>query len=388
MTASIPASSPFVSRRLLLAIGLSLLLHALLFIGPRLDLSPLPDLKPLDVKLVHSAPKLEPLQVPAAPPPAPARKKPPRPKEPPRTAQAELGEQKLEPAEVPVVAEQPEEPPPLAEPLEQSEPVPPNENVASAEAPESSEPAATEDAIPPGDTPAPPNAAPSAGTAWPRAGRISYMALMGEKHIPMGKSTHQWEVTADGQYRISELMEPTSVSEIPWYRPGRTLRESSGHITATGLRPERFVQREEGRPGELRAELDWSAQEIRSGAGSSALPETAQDALSLLYQLGYPGVAAGGDLPVTVGGALQTYRIEQLGEETVRLPFGERWRTQHVRARYGAAREMTDVWLATEHFGLPVLIRRVDDKGVIYYLVATEVLVSHEPSGAPPPTVR
>jgi len=49
-----------------------------------------------------------------------------------------------------------------------------------------------------------------------------------------------------------------------------------------------------------------------------------------------------------------------------------------VRARYGSAREMTDVWLATDHFGLPVLIRTIDSKGVIYYLVANEVLVSHE----------
>lgn len=388
MTASTPASSPFVSRRLLLGIVLSLLLHALLFIGPRLDLRPLPELKPLDVKLVRSAPTLEALQVPAAPPPAPAKKKPPRPKAEPRTAQAELSEQKRERADAPVAVATPEEPPPPAEPVAASEPVPASENLAAADAPEVNEPAATDDTAAAGDTPAPANDSPPAGTVWPRAGRISYAALMGEKHIPMGKSTHQWEVAADGQYRLSELMEPTTVSQIPWYRPGRKLRESSGRITATGLRPERFVEREEGRPGEMRAELDWAAQEIRSGAGSSALPETAQDALSFLYQLGYPGAAAGGELPVTVGAGLQTYRIEQLGEETVRLPFGENWRAQHIRARYGAAREMTDVWVATEHFGLPILIRKVDGNGVIYYLVATEVLVSGEPASEPPPDVR
>lgn len=387
MPVSTLARSPLVSRRLLLGIVLSLLLHALLFIGPRLDLSPLPDLKPLDVKLVRSSPKLEPLQVPAAPPPAPAKKKPPRPKAAPRAAQAELSEQQREQAEEPVAAAKPEEPPPPAEPAEAREPVPPVEDVASTDAPASSEPAAT-DAAAPGDTPAPARAVPAGGTAWPRAGRISYAALMGEKHIPMGKSTHQWEVAADGQYRISELMEPTTVSQIPWYRPGRKLRESSGRITPTGLRPERFVEREEGRPGEMRAELDWSAREFRSGAGSSALPETAQDALSFLYQLGYPGVAAGGELPVTIGAGLQTYRIEQLGEETVHLPFGKSWRTQHIRARYGAAREMTDVWIATDHFGLPVLIRKVDGNGVIYYLVATEVLVSREPVGDAQPDVR
>lgn len=359
--------SPAVSRRLLLCLALSVLLHALLFIGPQVDLRPLPDLKRLDVTLVRTAPQLAPA-VAVAPAAAQPKARPPKPKAPPKTPEASISEKPLQAPEAPPETAMPAEPPPA--PVEAPESVAAIEGAGEGAADEAVAAAETAQA-----TNAPPDA-PPAGQAWPRAGRISYLALMGEKKLPMGRATHQWEIAADGGYRLSELVEPATVAAIPWYRPGRKLRESSGRITASGLRPERFTEREDGRPGELSVELDWTAQQIRSAAGSGTLPDNAQDALSWLYQLGYPGVAAGGELPVTGGGALRGYRIEVIGDETVHLPFGEGWRTRHVRASYGNAREMTDVWLATEHFGLPVLIRTLDSKGVVYYLVATEVLVS------------
>ncbi|QTQ37064.1 putative protein DUF3108 [Aromatoleum petrolei] len=280
------------------------------------------------------------------------------------------------------------EPAPAAEPPPAPEPEPPPEALVeavpeaaadTAEQPSAS-PAAEELALP-AETIA---VAGSGGQALPRAGRIAYLALMGEKQLPMGKATHQWEIADDDSYRISELVEPTAVATIPLFRPGRKLRESTGRITAAGLRPERFTEREDGRPGEVLAELDRKASEFRSAGATDTLPDNAQDILSLLYQLGYPGATAGGSLPVTAGGALRNFQLETIGDETVHLPFGQGWRARHVRARYGSAREMTDVWLATEHFGLPILIRTIDAKGVVYYLVATEVMVSREvlPSSA------
>jgi len=149
----------------------------------------------------------------------------------------------------------------------------------------------------------------------------------------MARATYQWEVSEDGPYRIAELFEPTVVESIPWYRPGRRLRESSGRITVDGLRPERFSEREEGRPMEVVAELDRAAGEFRSTGAKEALPENAQDILSLLYQLGYPGVVGDQPLPVTAGGAPRAFRLEHIGDEAVHLPFGQSWNTRHVRAR-------------------------------------------------------
>jgi len=384
MTESMPASSPVLSRPLLLGIALSLALHLALLIGPQVDLRPLPALDRLDVTLVRTAPQVA---VSEAPPPAPppAKKKPPRPPAEPKTAQASISDKPVEqpetapepaPAE-PLPAREPEPAPePVVEPVAEATP----DAVADSTTPESTATAAEELALPAEATPV----AGSGGQAWPRAGRIAYLALMGEKQLPMGKATHQWEIAEDGSYRISELVEPTAVAAIPWFRPGRKLRESTGRITETGLRPERFTEREDGRPGEVLAELDRTAGEFRSAGTTDSLPDNAQDILSLLYQLGYPGSGAAGTLPVTAGGALRSFQLETIGEETVHLPFGQAWRARHIRARYGSAREMTDVWLATDHFGLPVLIRTIDAKGVVYYLVATEVMVSRDalPSAA------
>lgn len=363
MTESMSASSPVLSRPLQAGIALSLLLHALLFIGPQLELRPQPELQRLDVTIVRTAPQVPVSEAPPPPPP-PAKKKKPAEAEPP-IAKADSTEKPIEqpeaePEPTPTEADPPPESAAEA-PADASEPA-----VESAVAEETAQPAEATDV------------AAAGGQAWPRAGRITYLALMGEKRLPMGRSTHQWEVGEDGRYRISELVEPTTVAAIPWYRPGRKLRESSGQITATGLRPDRFSEREDGRPGEMLVELDWTAGEFRSAGITDALPEKAQDTLSLLYQLGYPGAIADGPVPVTAGGALRSFELEHIGDETVHLPFGQGWRARHVRARYGSAREMTDVWLATDHFGLPILIRTIDSKGVIYYLVATEVLVSKE----------
>ncbi|MBD5804361.1 hypothetical protein AZOA_38040 [Azoarcus sp. Aa7] len=379
MTQPTPAPSPVLSRPLLLGIALSLALHLAVLIGPQVDLRPLPELQRLDVTLVRTAPQIAVSDAPPPPPP-PAKKRPPRPKAEPQTAQASITEKPVEqsePAPEPAAAA---EPPPAPEPEQAPEPVAEATPEAAADSatPAPASPTAEELAQPAEATPA----AASGGQAWPRAGRIAYMALMGEKQLPMGKATHQWEVADDGSYRLSELVEPTTVASIPWFRPGRKLRESTGRITETGLRPERFTEREDGRPGEVLAELDRTAGEFRSAGTTDTLPDNAQDILSLLYQLGYPGAAAGGTLPVTAGGALRSFQLETIGEETVHLPFGQGWRTRHVRARYGSAREMTDVWLATEHFGLPVLIRTIDAKGVVYYLVATEVMVSRESTPA------
>lgn len=359
MTESMPASSPVLSRFLLLGIALSLLLHALLFVGPQMEPRPLPDLQRLDVTLVRTAPQIPAADQPSTPPPPAPKKKSPPPKPAPQPAQTKTAGVPLEP---PVTPPEPAPAENTAEAVDDA-PVPDPETVTA------------EETAPPAEATATPAAG---GQAWPRAGRISYLALMGEQRIPMGRAMHQWEIGEDGRYRIAEYFEPKVVEPIPWYRPGRRVRESSGRITETGLRPERFSERLEGRPVDMTADLDRSAGEFRSAESNDALPENAQDILSLLYQLGYPGTVEQGPLPVTAGGALRSFRLEYIGEEPLQLPFGQEWRSRHVRARYGTGREMTDVWLATDHFSLPVLIRTVDSKGVIYYLVATEVLVSRE----------
>ena len=336
-----PNTTPSFPRGLWLALAVSLLLHAALLVGQRLDISPMPELKPLSIRMVRTAPDLK---VDDQPPPPPASKlKQGQPKPPPAPAQH------LEPATLP-------DPPKVEE-----APPEPGVEQAAQDQPEAA------------PSPTPPQVTQFSGTAWPRAGRITFALLMGEQRFPAGKATHQWEVTDDGKYRIEALTEPADVALIPWFKPGRTKLISVGRVTPQGLQPETFVEKREGRPGDVRVDMDWAANEIRVAGAKAPLLDNTQDVLSFLYQLGYPGAPALGEMPVTTGGRVDGYRFEVVGEEQLDMPFGETWRTLHVRARYGVGKEVTEVWLATERFGLPVKVRNVDAKGVVYYLMATNL---------------
>lgn len=343
-----------VSPRLMVALVVSLLLHAVVFIGNPLDLSPAPELKPLEIRMVRTTPDLK---VSDAPPPPQAAKAKQR-----QTKPMEAAQQDLAPPGMPdpPAQELPDEPGAAEEPQDKPEAAP------SATPPETTQ---------------------FAGTAWPRAGRVGYALLMGEQRLPAGKTTHQWQVTDDGKYRLEALTEPMNVALIPWFKPGRTLWVSVGRVTPQGLQPDAFVEKKEGRPGESRVDLDRVANLVNIAGTTAPLSENTQDVLSLFYQLGYPGATAPGEMPVTDGSKIDAYRFEVLGEEQLDMPFGQTLRTLRVRARYGPGREQTDVWVAIERFGLPVQIRKIDLKGVVYYWVAHEIRVAVNPGVPAPPTV-
>lgn len=333
----------------MVALTASLLLHAVILVGRQLDLSPTPELKPMTVNLVRTAPDLKVGETPP-PPSQPAKTK----KQPPK--QVEVPQQDLAQARLPDPPEQElrDESVAAEEPLDLPEAAP------SATPPETRE---------------------FTGTAWPRAGRVGYDLLMGEQRIAAGKTTHQWEVGEDGRYRIEALTEPMGVQMIPWFKPGRTLWISVGRVTPQGLQPETFVEKREGRPNDTRADMDWQSSQVSMAGVTAPLPENTQDVLSLFYQLGYPGAVASGEVSVTDGSKVDAYRFEVLGEEQLDMPFGETFRTLRVRARYGAGKELTDVWVAAERFGLPVQIRKIDSKGVVYYWIASEIRVAVNPVG-------
>lgn len=337
---------PNYSPRLLVALAASLLLHAAVLVGHQLDLSPAPEVKPLEITLVRTAPDLKAGDTPPPPQAAKAKKRHAKP--------MELPPQDQTPARLP-------DPPAQESPQESGAVDQPQDKPEAA-------PSAT-----------PPETTQFTGTAWPRAGRVGYALLMGEKRLPAGKTTHQWEVSEDGKYRMEALTEPMDVSYIPWFKPGRTLWISTGRVTPAGLQPETFIEKKEGRPNDTRADLDWAASQASMGGVTAPLPDNTQDVLSFFYQLGYPGAAAPGDMPVTDGSRIDAYRFEVLGEEQLEMPFGQTLRTLRVRARYGTGKEQTDVWVATERFGLPVQIRKTDPKGVVYYWIANEIRVAVKP---------
>ena len=335
------------SPPLLVALAASLLLHAAVFVGPQLDLSLVPELKPMGITMVRTAPDLAVGDTPPPPQAAKAKKR--------QAELIEVPQQDLAPASLP-------EPPAQQSPKKSGAVDEPQDKPEAA-------PSAT-----------PPETTHFTGTAWPRAGKIGYALLMGEKRLPAGKTTHQWEVAEDGKYRLQALTEPMDVAYIPWFKPGRSLWISVGRVTPQGLQPETFIDKKEGRPHDIRVDLDRAANPVSSNGVTAPSLDNTQDVLSFVYQLGYPGAVAAGDMAVTDGSRTETYRFEVLGEEQLEMPFGQTLRTLRVRARYGTGKEQTDVWVATERFGLPVQIRKTDPKGVVYYWIANEIRVALQPA--------
>lgn len=348
MTNSVTINAPVdvprsnFSPALMLALAASLVIHAAVLVGRQLDLSPAPQLEPLQVSMVRTAPDLT---VGAKPPPPQAAKKDraakPKQVPPPGASMAKLPDP----------------------PVQDSK-----EDAGLKEAPQD----LTESA--PSDTP--PEVIDFSGTAWPPAGRIGYEMLMGEHRLPAGKTTHQWEVTDDGKYRMEALTEPTGLPMIPWFKPGRTMWISVGNVTPQGLQPETFIERREGSHHESRADMDRAANLLIVAGVSTPLPENMQDALSIFYQLGYPGVPTLGEMTVIDGKKVDGIHLEVVGEEQLEMPFGQTLRTQHIKARVGTGKEQIEVWVAVERFGLPVQIRKIDAKGVVYFWIANEIKVA------------
>lgn len=353
-------------RRLWLALVASAVAHLLAITLPQLDLEPRPDLMRLEARLVRAAAA----EVPTQSPPPPARpKRKPQPKAVPEQPSAALVD-----TEAPKVAP--------AEPL----PEPPAPEAAETAPDAEPTPGPSADAV--ADTTAvqgetvvseaaPDVAANGTGHRWPRAGQITFAVFMGEQRFRMGQSVHRWHMDPEGGYRLVAITEPTGVAAIPWFNPDKIFWESRGRLTEKGFQPAAFVEKREVKGTTGQVDLDWTARELRFGDQRLPLIDGTQDVLSVFYQLGYPESAGLTELPVTTGRKLDIYKFQHVGDEALAMPFGMTWRTRHMRATWGT-REVMEVWIAQDHFGLPVQVRSVDRKGVVYYLVATEVLVAKD----------
>jgi hypothetical protein len=312
------------------ALVISAVLHAAAITMPGWELAGVDELEsaPLEARLVP--PRPAPVVTAAAPPPAKRR--------PPRVApvrQVAVADDALSmPVETAAPAAHAEAPVPLPEPL--AEPI--------------VEQAAAEPQPPMVATPPP----------WPRAGRLHYVVTYGEGAFIIGETVHDWQVE-DGRYSIRSVATPRGLAALR----GKTRSQSSaGEITADGLRPLEFRDQREGREAEAAA-FDWAQTRVifSGGRGEARLSEGTQDMISVFYQLAWQAPRQNVRMAVATAGRLGSWEFEWLGEETIEAA-GASFSTLHLRTR--ADGDITEVWLAPAHGGLPVKIRHVDRKGDTY----------------------
>ncbi len=330
------------ARRVALAIGLSLLVHAALLFGPNLI-----QLAPVDVPLPPLTARLEPLPaVKLAPKPKPVHKPKPRAHAKPK----------------------PVTPPPAPE-------------AVTAEAPPAETPETTTAATPQAEAPA--YAVPAENTEpsypLPRHAQLTFIAYMGT-NFPVGEVRHRLDVNDDKSYTLQVGMNTTGVARI--FKTFELSQQSTGMITAGGIRPDRFIENKLTSKGKqiLTADFDWQNRQLNfSNGNSSPLPDQAQDILSFLYQFSQmPLDQARLPMRVSNGKKLESYELEVGAEEEIQTRLG-RLRVLPLRKINAPGEEGLEIWLGLEYRLLPVQIRSIDKNGKIAgQMVISDIRVSDE----------
>ena len=330
--------------RVVLAIVLSLLIHAALLFGPVLI-----ELEPAEKLLPPLIARLEPLPRPA-PKPVPKPVLKPHPK-PPAT---------LPPA--PVIS-QPEavteQPAALVEAATQGA----DEAPTVEEAPAIEEMPAVERNTPP----------------LPRHAQLTFTVYKGTD-FAIGEARHRLEIDNDNGYTLQVDVNTTGIASF--FKTFEMTQRSSGTVSALGLRPDAFSESRVTAKGNqaITAQFDWTSRELAFSNGNhSMLPEQTQDILSFLYQfsqlpLNQPTLT----LHISNGKKLESYELAIGEEERIQTGIG-RIRALPLHKIQAPGEEGLDIWLGLEYRLLPVKIRQMDKNGAIAgEMVISDIRVSDE----------
>lgn len=316
------------SARISLAIGLSLLLHAVAMFAPMVELPktevPLP---PLTAKLVP-LPKIAPQAA------VPKKPQPKRTETAPPPADASMQEQDAQTVE--------------EEAQIDAEPQPPAE-VASVE-----------------ETP------PQPAHPLPHRAQLTFAAYQGEGGMKLGEVVHRLDVE-QGQYVVQTVMQTTGLASI--VKSYLQTQTSRGQVDAQGLQPRIFTDEKKvsGNKQNLSAEFDWAGHKLHfSHGGETTLQEHAQDIVSFLYQLSQQPLNKG-VIPMYIsnGKKLEYYELAVGEEEIIQSDLGK-LRALPLRKIHGPGEEGLDIWLGLEYRLLPIKVRQIDRNGKI----AGEVVIS------------
>ena len=324
--------------RLFLAVGISLLAHALILFTPLIELpkskAPLPPLTA----------KLEPLPKVTAKP------------APPKKPKSKLRPAPLVPKKAPP-GNQPTENAQAEEPQIDSEPQPPAINEMADKTAEEVRPA----------------------HPLPKHAQLTFVAYKGTD-FEIGEARHSLEIGGDKSYILRVGMNTTGLASI--FKTFESDQQSSGTLTAQGLRPNEFSETRNTSKGKesLEAKFSWEAKVLSFSDGHSMpLPEQTQDIISFLYQLSQLALDKG-VIPMYLsnGKKLERYELAIGEEEMIQTRLG-RLRALPLRKIHAQGEEGLDIWLGLEYRLLPVKIRQIDRTGQIAGEMAiSEIRVADE----------
>jgi hypothetical protein len=184
--------------------------------------------------------------------------------------------------------------------------------------------------------------------------------------LPFAKVYEQLIITGN-TYKVESITKGIGIYALF----GERKLTSVGTLTSLGLKPDHFELQQGDNPKKaLLADFDWtksSLQMIAKGvAKQETLSEGTQDLASYAYQFMFLSASLKDAITVslTTGKKLNQYQYKIHAEPDVIESKGVSYKTLHLQQQLEPGKtESKDLWLATEHYYVPVRIMMVEDSG-------------------------
>jgi len=339
---------PAMTRRLLLALLVSLLVHVWMIGGLDgwLTDEASPEATRINVELAPlPAPKPKVAAGPDQPLPAPKRQT--------TRPQASVSETPVEKPMAPSAVPAPQGP--AVEPVSSAPEV-----VASVPEPEpeAPQPVQTEEPVP----------------MPPSHVAIDYQIV--RKGGVAGLEHHSYTVNEAGAYTLTSLAEAKGLLALAL---SDLVQRSEGQVTKQGLKPTTYLyQYGKNVDKAQKATFDWQGKTLNMAVGSRKqtveLQEGTQDMMSFMYQFMFVPPLQQMQLTVTNGKGLKVYNYDFEGEETLTTQIGP-MRTLRIGKHNSDSDEKTELWLAADYHYLPVKISKTEKDGTVTERIATHLQI-------------
>lgn len=183
---------------------------------------------------------------------------------------------------------------------------------------------------------------------------------------------------SDGKYKV--VSEQTPAGLLALFIRTRIKVQSSGTVTAGGLRPELFEYGRLDDPSKnVSDRFDWEAGLLQmhfDGRSDSApISAGAQDRLSVMYQFMFLPAERLRDLAFQMtsnGKKIENYRYQIAGNETLDTPLGK-LKTVHLVKHREAGDNGVEIWLSPEHHMFPVKLLIIENDGSKFEQLITRI---------------
>lgn len=189
-----------------------------------------------------------------------------------------------------------------------------------------------------------------------------------------GVEHHSYQAREDGGYVLTSLAEAKGLLALAL---SDLVQRSEGQVTPRGLRPTSYLyQYGKNVDKAQKASFDWQGgtltMEVGSRRQTAELQEGTQDLMSFMYQFMFVPPLQDMRLAVTNGKKLKIYHYNFEGEEPLETRMGL-LRTLRIGKSGSDGEEKTEIWLAADYHYLPVKISKTEKDGTVTERIATSL---------------